>query len=57
MARRRLSELLSKVKFNGVRVVITRYGQPAAVLISIEDYRKLNEMADPPAPGEVRHVV
>jgi prevent-host-death family protein len=44
--RRELSECLSQVEYGGERVVVTRNGKPAAVLVSIEDYELIRQIED-----------
>lgn len=43
-ARRRFDELVDRAE-RGERIVITRYGKPAAVLISISDGKYLERIA------------
>jgi prevent-host-death family protein len=49
--RSRLSEVIERLERQHGRVVITKHGRPAAVLLSIEDLESLEEtlevMADP----------
>lgn len=40
-ARRNLGELLNRVGFGGERIVITRHGEPVAVLVSVADHERL----------------
>lgn len=57
-AKARLSELLREVQELGERIVITRSGHPAAVLVSTEEYDGLLEtleiLADPEMSRAVR---
>ena len=50
-ARANLAKLISGATKTGERSVITRNGEPAAVLLSIDDYESMNEtleiLADP----------
>ena len=41
VASRTFGDLLARVRLNGERVTITRFGKPAAVLISVDDARQL----------------
>jgi antitoxin YefM len=42
-AKNRLSEVVDRVEHQHGRVVITKHGRPAAVLLSIEDLESLEE--------------
>ena len=42
----RLSEVVDQVERGHVRVVITRHGRPAAVVMSIDDLESLEETLD-----------
>ena len=42
----RLSEVVDRVEREHVRVVITRHGRPAAVVMSIDDLESLEENLD-----------
>ena len=44
-ARPLLKELLNDAEFRGKRTVITRYGKPAAALVSMADLEKLEGAA------------
>lgn len=54
----RLSEVVSDVEKTHARVVVTRHGRPAAVLMSVDDLESLEEtleiMSDPKAMREIR---
>jgi len=41
--KRDISELVNRVAFQGERIVLTSRGHPKAVLISMEDYARLQE--------------
>jgi prevent-host-death family protein len=41
--KRDISELVNRVAFQGERIVLTSRGRPKAVLISVEDYARLQE--------------
>ncbi len=45
-ARNRLSELVSEVERTHARVVVTKHGHPAAVLVSPDDLASLEETLD-----------
>jgi prevent-host-death family protein len=47
-AKKRLSELMSRVAYKGERFVIERRGRPMAALVSADDLRRLEER--PPKP-------
>lgn len=57
-ARNRLSELVAEVENTHARVLITKHGHPAAVLIAPDDLAALEEtldvLADPEALAEIR---
>lgn len=57
-ARNRLSELVADVEKTHARVVITKHGHPAAVLIAPEDLASMEEtldiLSDPRALAEIR---
>lgn len=57
-ARNRLSELVAEVENTHARVVITKHGHPAAVLVAPDDLSALEEtldvLADPEALAEIR---
>ncbi len=54
----RLSEVVERIERAHGRVVITKHGRPAAVLLSIEDLESLEEtlqiLSDPELMAEVR---
>lgn len=56
--RERLSPIVTSVESTHERVVITKNGRPAAVLIAYEDLESLDEtleiLADPDAVAEIR---
>lgn len=56
--RERLSPLVSSVESTHERVVITKNGRPAAVLISYDDFESLQEtleiLSDPEMAREIR---
>lgn len=41
--KREISELLNRVAFGGERIVLTSRGKPKAVIVSLDDYRQLQE--------------
>ncbi len=41
--KRDISELVNRVAFGGERIVLTSRGKPKAVLVNIEDYKRLQE--------------
>ena len=45
-SRKEMGELVSKVCFTKNRVVISRHGKPAAVLVPVEDAELLAELED-----------
>jgi len=45
-ARSGLSDLISRAKFSEERTVLTRHGEPAAALVSIEDLKALRRLED-----------
>jgi len=53
-----LSEMVDRVEFEHDRIVLTRNGRPAAVLVSPEDLRTLEDtldlISDPQAMAEIR---
>lgn len=57
-AKDRLSALVSQLEREHGRVIITKHGRPAAVLVSIEDLESLEEtlaiLSDPQLLAEVR---
>ena len=42
--KRDISELVNRVAYQGERVVLTSRGRPKAVLVSLEDYQKLQQV-------------
>lgn len=56
-AKNRLSEVVDEVERKRGRVVITKHGRPAAVLMNIEDLESLEEtleiMSDPALMAEI----
>jgi antitoxin YefM len=54
----RLSEVVDQVEREHDRVVITKHGRPAAVVVSVDDLASLEEtleiMAHPPLLGQIR---
>lgn len=54
----RLSELVERIEREHGRVVITRHGRPAAVLLSVDDLESLEEtleiMSDPKLMAGIR---
>lgn len=57
-AKNRLSEVVDHVDRNHARVVITKHGRPAVVLINVEDLESLEEtleiMSDPELMADIR---
>jgi prevent-host-death family protein len=41
--KRDISELLNRVAFGGERIVLTSRGRPKAVIVSLEDYQRLQQ--------------
>jgi prevent-host-death family protein len=41
--KRDISELVNRVAYQGERIVLTSRGRPKAVLVSLEDYEKLQQ--------------
>lgn len=41
--KREISELLNRVAFAGERIVLTSRGKPKAVIISLEDYERIQQ--------------
>lgn len=41
--KREISELLNRVAFGGERIVLTSRGKPKAVIISLEDYERIQQ--------------
>lgn len=54
----RLSELVDRVERHHGRIVITKHGQPSAVILSIDDLESLEEtleiLSNPKAMREIR---
>ena len=49
-AKSHLAELVSRVRCRGERFVLERRGRPVAVLISLEEYRRWQELAQATRP-------
>jgi prevent-host-death family protein len=47
--KRDISELVNRVAYQGERIVLTSRGRPKAVLVSVEDYARLQEAEKGPA--------
>lgn len=47
-AKKRFSELLARIAYNGERFIINRRGKPMAVLIGLDDFALLEEHARRP---------
>lgn len=45
-ARSGLSDLISRAKYSGERTILTRHGEPAAALVSMEDLEALRTLED-----------
>ena len=45
-ARKQFSELVARVAYTGERVIIERRGKPMVAMISIEDLKRLEELAE-----------
>lgn len=41
--KRDISEMVNRVAYQGERIVLTSRGRPKAVLVSLEDYKKLQQ--------------
>ena len=50
-AKRRFSELMSRVEYRGERFVIQRHGRPAAALVSASDLERLEADHEPAPEG------
>ena len=50
-AKSKLAELVGQVKYGGNRYILERRGQPMAVLISLEEYQRLQAQSDVEAAG------
>lgn len=46
-AKKRFSEIMSRVAYNGDRFIIERHGKPMAALVSPEDLERLNQSPEP----------
>lgn len=57
VAREQLRELMDRVVHNGERVVLSRYGKPSAVLVSVEDAELLEIMEDKADLAEVKKIM
>lgn len=44
-AREDMRDYLDRVEFRGERIVVTRYGRPAAALVSMADLEKIEGVA------------
>lgn len=42
--KRDISELVNRVAFGGERIILTSRGKPKAVLVSVQDYEKLEQL-------------
>lgn len=42
--KRDISELLNRVAFGGERIVLTSRGKPKAVIVSLEDYERIQQV-------------
>ena len=47
--KRDISELVNRVAYQGERVVLTSRGRPKAVLVSLDDYARLQQLEQGPA--------
>jgi len=47
--KRDISELVNRVAYQGERVILTSRGRPKAVLVSVEDYERLQQAEQGPA--------
>ncbi|GGW99844.1 type II toxin-antitoxin system Phd/YefM family antitoxin [Streptomyces lomondensis] len=45
-ARAELADLINRVVYGGERVVVTRHGKPLVALVSADDLRRLEEVAE-----------
>jgi len=48
-AKRDISELVNRVAYQGERIVLTSRGRPKAVLVSVADYARLQQVEQGPA--------
>jgi prevent-host-death family protein len=46
-AKTHLSEYLNRVAYGGERIIVERHGKPVAALVSVEDLKKLESIAQP----------
>lgn len=46
--KRDISELLNRVAFGGERIVLTSRGKPKAVIVSLEDYERIQQAEEQP---------
>jgi prevent-host-death family protein len=57
-AKSNLADLVGRVRYRGERVVLERWGQPVAVLISVEEYQRWQELEqatrEQPLPPDLR---
>lgn len=54
-AKSKLAELVGQVKYSGKRYILRRRGEPVAVLIGIEEYRRLQSgRVESPLPPALR---
>ena len=44
--KRDISELLNRVAFGGERIVLTSRGKPKAVIVSLEDYERIQQAGE-----------
>ena len=51
-ARERLGEVVGRARYGGEETILTHYGQPAAVVISFEEYQRLKHARDDADGGE-----
>ncbi len=42
-----ISELVNRVAYGGERILLTSRGNPKAAIVSLEDFKRLQEMAQP----------
>ncbi len=49
--KREISELVNRVAFGGERIVLTSRGKPKAVLVSLEDYERIQAADKPSRPA------
>lgn len=53
--RERLAETLNELADRGEPVVVERYGKPVAVLVSVDDYARLEALGRAPEPRQPGH--